>query len=122
MTEEDIVKNIISRLMSNMKTSFPYYRSDIHTEHQANKAQDLPLVYIWGETVDANGNSGFSLSVNGNIVGRMLEEYIPRSHTEFADIRDHIMGLISRMQRDVVISMCQQFKCTPRQIAEGLPR
>ncbi|CAP57805.1 hypothetical protein GDI3862 [Gluconacetobacter diazotrophicus PA1 5] len=77
---------------------------------------------MWGETVDADGNSGFSLSVNGNIVGRMLEEYMPRSHPEFPDVRDHIIGLISRVQRDVVISMCQKFRCTPRQIAENLPR
>lgn len=123
MNEEEIIQEIIRSLMSEKKHSFPYYRDDIRSENDASeKSETLPLVYIWNEHWSEDGGLRFSLSVNGGIVAEKLKQYIPRDDPDFAEIRDHIIKIISTTQNKVVIEMCQKFQCSPRQLAESLPR
>lgn len=123
MNEEEIIQEVIRSLMSDKKHSFPYYRDDIHSEDDASEqAENLPLVYLWNEHWSKDGGLRFSLSVNGGIVAENLRQYMPRKDPDFDDIRDHIIKVISTTQNKVVIDMCQKFQCSPRQLAESLPR
>jgi hypothetical protein len=71
----EIVKDVTQELLSDTNRSLPVYRHDIKTEAQADTARDLPLLYIWNETLVGGRLAGFSLSTSGEIVGGALEHF-----------------------------------------------
>lgn len=118
---EEVARSILNTILSDPKLCFPRYRADIKTEAQANEATDLPLVYTWNEIVKDSQLLGFSLSVNGKIIGSMLEKQVPRTDPTFTRLRDFIINLLAKAQNNTVQNLCQQFQRTPRQLSELMP-
>lgn len=73
-------------------------------------------MYIWNEISDKNVLKGFSFSVNGSIVGIMLERRLPRSHPDFVLVRDSIINVLHQSQNKVVMESCMKAKKRPSEI------
>ena len=104
---------ILEAVLNTAELHQPVYRSDIKTEAQADAAPDLPLVYIWNENLV---RGSFSVSVNGRVIGAILERQLPRTDAAFTEVRDYILDAVRRASRDSVVATCQRRRCGPSKI------
>jgi hypothetical protein len=108
---ETILKNLLSSIFSDSKLSLPLYCDFIHSEDDANNLQNiLPLVYIWNED---KINHTFSVSINGSIVGSLLETILPRSNDNFNIIRDIALSVIKETSLSAIRNICEKAEAMP---------
>ena len=118
-----IANKVIDDIWDDSRRMFiPVYLTDIKTESQANAAQDLPLCYIWNELVESGALRSFSFSVNGSIVGSFLEKRFPRSHPEFAHLRDSIIESVRNSQLKVIQDTCSKAGRRPSELYPSDPK
>lgn len=103
--QKALVTDFLSLILNNEKLSMPVYVHDIETEQDAEEKEILPLIYLWNENRE---NNSFSLSVNGKIVGYLLEPFCSREHPQFAEIRDETMRVLSIASQKAVVSACEE--------------
>lgn len=108
-----IANDVVGEVWSDVRLYVPVYRFDIKTEEEANSKDGLPLMYIWNEKIKDGVLTGFSFSINGSIIGSMLEKFLPRSHSEFIRVRDLIIGGIQSSQNKVVMDNCMKARKRP---------
>lgn len=108
-----IVSIILTLIMNDEKLFKPFYLKELKTEADSEMKDDLPLVYLWNEDYT---NGTFSLSVNGRIIGKMLESYCIRSDPQFVQIRDEIIKVISETSKQTVVSICSKLGKSPSEI------
>ena len=75
----------------------------------------LPLIYLWNEHL-VNGDVRFSLSVNGPLVGAMLEAVIPRESPRFAPLRDNALETIRDISLRAVLETCSKTGMKPSEL------
>ncbi len=111
-----IANDVVGEVWSDSRLYVPVYRADIKTEAQANAATDLPLLYIWNEVVENSQLKGFSFSINGPIIGKMLERHLPRTDPDFVFVRDTIMRGIHGSQNQAVMEVCAKARKRPSEL------
>jgi len=105
--------DVVAEIWNDPRMCVPVYRPDIRSEAQADAMPGLPLTYIWNEVVENGVLRGYSLSVNGSIIGALLEKRLPRSHPDFARIWDSITKVIRTAQGQVVMETCIEARQRP---------
>lgn len=115
-SDRDIIGGLLQSFLNNDDLD-PVYIHGIGSEDEANAYdwKELPLVYLWGEHT-ANGDVGYSLSVNGPLVGLMLEAVVSRESPRFAHLRDTAMETIRDLSLNSVSSTCAQTGMTPAEL------
>ena len=115
-SDRDIIGGLLQSFMNNGDLD-PVYIHSIGNEDEANAFdwKDLPLVYLWGEH-SADGDVGYSLSVNGPLVGLMLEAVVSRDSHRFKHLRDTAMETIRDLSLNSVSSTCAQTGMTPAEM------
>lgn len=109
--EKEIVQQLLAAIFSHETLSKPIYCSYVRSEADASRlSADLPLIYIWNEDRQCGS---FSISVNGPIVGSILEQKVPRSDASFERIRDEAMRVIRDVSQGSVVSTCQKLGALP---------
>jgi hypothetical protein len=108
--------DVIGEIWNDPRMYVPVYRFDIRSEAQANATPGLPLMYIWNEMVEGGVLKGYSFSVNGSIVGALLEKRLPRSHPDFARLRNSIMETLRTSQSKVVMESCIEAQQRPSRL------
>ena len=116
--DSKILVTLLSSIYSNHELTLPLYCDFIKSEKDADNLKDiLPLIYIWNED---ELNHTFSVSINGSIVGSLLETIMPRSNPKFNTIRDDAMTILKESIIPSIISTCEKFGATPS-VVFGLP-
>ncbi len=102
---------VIGALMSDRGVSQPLYCSEITCEQDGERMSDvLPLIYIWNEDPK---RGTCSISINGPIVGEILEAYLPRSAPEFPVLRDKIIEVIRETWPPTIMATCERAGTLP---------
>jgi hypothetical protein len=111
VTEKAIVQSLLSEIFNNESIAKPVYCPEVQSEADARSmAESLPLIYIWNE--DRNRGS-FSISVNGRVVGSILERKVNRSSPSFGPIRDEVMQVLQQATQGSVVSACERIGALP---------
>lgn len=110
-TDKKIVQSLISAIFNNESIAKPVYCPEVMSEADASsKADSLPLIYIWNED---KVKRSFSISVNGLIVGAILEQKVDRSDPSFVLIRDEVMQVLRNATQSAVVSACEHVGAMP---------
>jgi hypothetical protein len=119
-SNNEIVKNLLSYIMSDEYLSVPIYLQGMSCEEQAQAFGTLyPLQYAWNEHQTDDGLLEFSFSINGAVVGSMLEQIIPRENTNFTAIRDEIINTTSDAGRKSLVNMAEKYLLPPSQLLKN---
>ncbi|EAA2596679.1 hypothetical protein DNM18_25520 [Salmonella enterica subsp. enterica] len=94
-------KQFIILTLSDEKLSMPVYLPGIRNEDDCENIGLGPLIYIWN--VDRAVGT-FSLSVNGNAIGHLLEPFVPRDNPAYVEIRDEAMKVIAEVSTQSVLT------------------
>lgn len=109
--EKKVVQALLSAIFHDESLSKPVYCGHVKSEDDAQRlSSELPLVYIWNEDQD---KGSFSVSVNGSIIGSILEQQVPRSSPAFQRIRDEAIRVLSAASSKSVVSTCQKIGAFP---------
>jgi hypothetical protein len=118
---QSVMQTVMTDIVRDRALSFPWYQSWIRTEAEAEAAYDrLPLVYSWNEITSGNQLRFFTVSVNGNLMGKLLEQHLPRTHPAFGPTRDTLVTLLATVQNRALRDVCIETRCTPSQISAQL--
>lgn len=109
--EKAVAQYLLSFVFNDEQLSKPVYCKQVRSEQDAERLSgDLPLVYVWNE----NRQSGtFAVSVNGPILGDLLEGIVPRDDPSFVRIRDEAMSVLAKTSQGAVVSTCQKIGAYP---------
>lgn len=119
-SNKEIVKILLSLIISDDYLSVPVYLHGISSEDQAQAFGTLyPLQYVWNEHQTTAGNLGFSFSINGAVVGSMLEHIIPRTNPNFTVIRDEVMNVLSDGGKKTLLAMAEKALLPPSQLLKN---
>lgn len=111
-----IVENVLSIVFSDPKLSEPSYISGLSNEKQTEMfGNTFPLQYIWNEYLTSEGRLGYSFSINGSVIGYILERFIPRHDPNFNNIRDEIIHLMHSMGKEVTQKIIIAAQARPSQ-------
>ena len=109
INNKTIVTNLLSLILNDEYLSVPVYIHGMENEEQANYFGNLyPLLYIWNEYINDEGNVGFSFSMNGKVIGSMLEEIVPRTNVNFIIIRDEVMSVLHQTGQKSALVMIEE--------------
>ncbi|MDJ0036366.1 hypothetical protein QM637_11025 [Pantoea allii] len=103
-------KQFIALTMSDEKLSMPVYLPGIRNEDDCENIGLGPLIYIWN--VD-RAASTFSLSVNGKVIGHLLEPFVPRDNPAYVEIRDEAMKVIAEVSTQSVLKTIEKTGIMP---------
>ena len=85
--------------------------AEVTSEEVASElAHILPLLYIWNEAWPAGT---FTLSVNGALLGYLMEALVPREDESFKFIFESVTAALSTAVRDSVIEVCEKAGMPP---------
>ncbi|MBD9721515.1 hypothetical protein IB240_24255 [Raoultella sp. RLT01] len=103
-------KQFIALTLSDEKLSMPVYLPGIRNEDDCENIGLGPLIYIWnlGRTAGT-----FSLSVNGNAIGHLLETFVPRDNPAYVEIRDEAMKVIAEVSTQSVLTTIEKTGLMP---------
>jgi hypothetical protein len=111
-----IIECILSVIINDDYLSTPIYIHGINIEDEHHEFGTLyPLTYVWNEELNHDGQITFSMSINGRVVGSMLEEIIPRSNSDFPEIRDEIMRVLNQIGKKNIIELSETMSLHPSQ-------
>ena len=120
LTNKKIVENLLSLVINDEYLSVPIYLHGINREEQAHALGTLyPLQYVWNEYKTDTGQLGFSFSINGAVVGSILEQMIPRTNANFTVIRDEIMSVLSRVGKETILAMVEKSSLPPSELLKN---
>ncbi len=111
--KDPIVLKCLSIILNDEILFKPVYLKELKTEEEAEIIDELPLVYLWNEDIN---NGTFSLSINGRIIGRMLESYCSRNDPKFVPRRDEITNVLSDVSKKSVVNICSRLRISPSKI------
>lgn len=112
--EKETAQSLLTAILSHESLAKPVYCPEVQSEGDASTMADiLPLVYIWNED---QSRGSFSVSINGSIVGSILEQKVNRSNVSFKRIRDEVMRVLSQATQGAVVSSCESIGAMPSQI------
>ena len=103
-------KQFIALTLSDEKLSMPVYLPGIRNEDDCENIGLGPLIYIWN--LDRTAGT-FSLSVNGNAIGHLLETFVPRDNPEYVEIRDEAMKVIAEVSTQSVLTTIEKTGLMP---------
>jgi len=103
-------KQFIALTMSDEKLSMPVYLPGIRNEDDCENIGLGPLIYIWN--VDRAAGT-FSLSVNGKVIGHLLEPFVPRDNPAYVEIRDEEMKVIAEVSTQSVLKTIEKTGIMP---------
>lgn len=104
-----LAAGIIQEVLNSADLHRPVYRPDIKSEAQTTTTP-LPLAYVWNED---RTRGSFTVSINGRIVGRLLEERLPRSDPRFTMVRDYLISMLGKVINGSVVDSCTHFRAMP---------
>ena len=110
---QGIAAGILQAVLNSPELHRPVYRPDIGSEAQAEATPDLPLGYLWNED-PARGSC--SVSVNGRIVGSLLEEHLPRTDPGFPAVQAYLTTTLAKGLERTVARMCERLQALPSSI------
>lgn len=113
---EKVFNEIWNYVFNSRELSTPVYLPQIKTEKDAESMENLPFVYIWNENREAGS---FSLSINGGILGGLIEEYVTRETSDFYVFQEMLMEQFSKVFQESVIGLCQKHGRFPSEIFAG---
>lgn len=109
-----IASKLISLIIDDENLSIPIFIEEIRTEQDIdNYNKQLPLVYVWS---NKQYNNSFNVSVNGKLVGGILELFCERNDPSFVEIRNEVLTVISDTSRDLVSEICRNTGKLPSEI------
>ncbi len=109
-----IASEILSLIINDKNLSIPIFIEEIRIEQDVdNYNGQLPLVYVWS---NKQYNNSFSLSVNGKLVGGILELFCERNDPNFVEIKNEVLTVISDTSRDLVSEICRNTGKLPSEI------
>ncbi len=89
---DDIVKKVLCMIIMDPKFEEPVYVNGMSNKEQAEFfGKIFPLQYIWNEYRTPEGHVGFNYSINGSVIGCILEDFISRFNSNFIKARDQII-------------------------------
>ena len=119
-SNKEIVEILLSLIINDDYLSVPIYIHEISCEEQAQAFGTLyPLQYAWNEYQTDAGHLGFSFSINGAVVGSMLEPLIPRTNSNFIAIRDEVMSVLSDAGKKTLLTMVEKALLPPSQLLKN---
>lgn len=106
-----VVEAVLSLIYQDEGLSTPVYLPHIHSLQDIDdSAESLPLIYIWNE----NRKTGeFVVSINGSIIGDLVEEICNREESLFIQIRDETMAVLTTVTQGAILDMCKKTGCLP---------
>jgi hypothetical protein len=109
-----ITQQIIVFILNNEYLSKPQFVPHLSNEAGAERlGENLPLIFIWNE----NRISGtFSVSINGPLIGQMVEKFLNRKHPQFNETRDLIMRDLSAIAEGSIVETCNKLQVCPSDI------
>lgn len=112
-----IIEDVLSIVLNDTKFLGPAYIHGMNNEKQAELfGNTFPLQYIWNENRTSEGNLSFSFSINGSVIGRILEQFIPRTNPDFNETRDEILHLLHSMGLKVTQKIISSAQAKPSKI------
>ena len=109
--ERSLAQSLLSAIVTNGTVATPIYCPEVKSEADASvMADELPLVYIWNED---RSRGSFSISINGRVVGSILEQQVDRANPSFARIRDEVMNALRQASQNSIVSTCERLGATP---------
>ena len=108
-----VFTEIWNYVFNNQELSTPVYLSQIKTERDVEHISNLPFVYIWNENKEIGS---FSISINGGILGGLIEKYVTRETSDFYVFQEMLMEKFSKVFQESVISLCQKQNSFPSEI------
>lgn len=115
-SDHELIGGLIQSFINNGDFD-PVFIFGIEREEEADALEweSLPLIYLWNEHL-VNGDVRFSLSVNGPLVGAMLEAVMPRENPRFSALRDSAMEAIRDLSLRSVLSTCSKTGMKPSEL------
>jgi len=111
--KDELVKSLVAYIFNDQKLSMPVYLNEIQSEQDADSLGLYPVIYIWNECRDTGS---FSVSINTKPIAHLLEGHIPRSHSNFNQVRDKVASILSNVSQSTVISTCQKVGAYPSDV------
>lgn len=112
--KKKIIELLLNIIFNDENLSVPIYVQGMYSEKQSEALGTLyPLQYVWNESTNDEGQLGYSFSINGTVVGSMLEEILPRVSPNFTVIRDEIIQILSKFGNKTISKMIEQFSLPP---------
>ena len=109
--ERQAVGLILKQIFDSQQLSTPIYCAEVTSEEVASElAHILPLLYIWNEAWPAGT---ITLSVNGALLGYLMEALVPREDESFKFIFESVTAALSTAVRDSVIEVCEKAGMPP---------
>ena len=120
LNNKKIIEFLLSTIINDKYLSTPIYIHGISTEEQDSEFGDLyPLQYVWNEYETDEGHLGFSFSINGKVIGSMLEPLIPRTDLRFPEIRDEVMSVLSKVGKDALSQIIERSLLPPSKMLKN---
>jgi hypothetical protein len=108
-----VFTEILNYVYNNRELSTPVYLPQIKTERDIEYVENLPFVYIWNENKEIGS---FSVSINGGVLGSLIENYVTRETPDFYAFQEMLMEKLSEVFKESVIGLCQNQKKFPSEI------
>lgn len=114
--EHEIIGALLQAFMNNGDLD-PVFVNGIRSEKDAEAInwKKLPLIYLWNEYED-DDQVGYSLSINGPLVGAMLEATVSRNDPAFDDLRDKAMSTFRDLATSAVSETCIKTGLKPSEL------
>jgi hypothetical protein len=117
LKNKKIVEFLLSIIFSNHELTMPLYCGFIRSTACVDELHDiLPLVYIWNEN---EADQSFTVSINGSIIGALLEKVIPRSSLDFMSVRDEVLSVLQKAMTQSIVTTCEKFDAMPSIVFSG---
>ena len=109
--------SLLSFIMNDKNLYLPVYVHGMSCEADGNLLGLYPLIYVWNENQD---KGTYTVSINGRVVGHLLEGAVPREHSSFCAIRDEVMSALVQSASNSVASVCKASKKLPSDIFKSI--
>lgn len=109
-----IIESMLSVIINDDYLSKPVFVNGIYNRDEDHQFGTLyPLTYVWNEQINDAGDMTFSISINGRVVGSMLQKIVPRSNDSFTIIRDELMRVLNQIGKKIVLEFSEKMSLYP---------
>ena len=113
-----LVSEILSLILSDEKLTEPVYIEEVHTELECNNyPHQLPLFYVWN---DRQQNECIRISLNGKIIGGIIEFFLERDNPIFAKIRDEVSSVLLEVSRKLISEILHSTTASPKEVFQEI--
>ena len=118
--EQEIQQRIIRTLLTRYGLR-PVYVAGVSRQSELNqKAQELPLFYVWGQKATDQGLT-FTFGMNGLLVSAALAPLISPGQPNFTSMKAAIERKLHKVAYDALIEDCERLNLSPRELLETRP-